>query len=97
MSGIRPDNNIGNIANPLVIDQYARFGSGIGPMTSCTYAANFSRHGFECYLRPTFASDGLIAYVTSFAGWSGEGGTTSYPRLLTEFGFNDGYPQSRTP
>lgn len=94
MDGLRPDNNIGSTATRLVIDPYGGFGSTPGGMTACSYADNPSRPGFECFFKYGGYSESpiaLVMYGGSFAGWSGQSGTTSYHSLLDDFGFNDRY------
>lgn len=91
-TGLRPDNNIGNIATPLVIDPYARFGWTPGYQTDCTYADDPGRPGFECYLRGgNYTPNGAVLYAPDFAGWSGQSGTTPYWSIIQDWGFNDGY------
>jgi hypothetical protein len=91
-SGIRPDNNIGNITTPLVIDPWMNFGTTPGFKTDCTYADNPARTAYECFLRGSYYNSQtgqLIGYATTFAGWAGSGGTTPYSQLMQDFGFND--------
>lgn len=91
-SGIRPDNNIGNITTPLVIDPWMNFGTTPGFKTDCTYADNPARTAYECFLRGSYYNSQtgqLIGYATTFAGWAGSGGTTPYSQLMQDFGFNN--------